>query len=150
MLEVAAPFRINSASPLFSPVLLAGETGTASTGTASTDAASDGILEMREVMNLALRADLAVLSDGAAVSMRDAAGAIPTIQFGWRAAGVPAIVMPRWVADESAGPEWLAALVAGVKSGAPPASAASAASAAIRSTEGMSAPYFWAGWMVVR
>jgi tetratricopeptide (TPR) repeat protein len=145
MLQVAAPFRISSASPLFSPVLLAGEAGAA-----STDVASDGVLQTREVMNLALRAELTVFSDGAAVSMRDAAGAIPTIQFGWRVAGVPAIVMPRWVADETAGPEWLATLLAGIRSGAAPASAVRAASAAIRNTDGMSAPFFWAGWMLVQ
>ena len=49
VIHLAAPFRVNGASPLFSPVLLA------------PDPANDGALEAREIMNLDLHAGVAVL-----------------------------------------------------------------------------------------
>ena len=84
VVHLAAPFRVNGASPLFSPMLLA------------RDPATDGTLEAREVMNLDLRADVAVLSDGGAMSMRDAADEVGMIAWAWRAAGVRNLVLPRW------------------------------------------------------
>ncbi len=74
VLHVAAPFRVNGASPLFSPILLA------------PDAANDGTLESREIMNLDLAARLAIFSDGAAMTMREAADEVPAVAWAWRAA----------------------------------------------------------------
>jgi CHAT domain-containing protein len=145
VLHLAAPFRMNSASPLFSPLLFAGDASTSP----DRDSASDGVLEAREVMNLELHAGVTVLSDGAALSMRDGAAATPTVQWAWRVAGVPSIVLRRWTGDDAAGAEIIAAFHREIKGGATPEAALQAARAAVRTREGMSAPYFWADWMVV-
>ena len=95
---------MNSASPLFSPLLLAVEPAPPANASAPVEPTTenDGVLETREIMNLDLRAAVAVLSDGAATSMRDSAPAADTIRWAWRAAGVPSIVMSRWAGDDAA------------------------------------------------
>src|SRR5688500_11221016 len=95
VVHIAAPARINAASPLFSPVLLSAAASgsdmpaaaqnappptaaTAAAPAASAPArnpADDGVLELREVMNLESRVRVVVLSDGGATSMRDGAAA---------------------------------------------------------------------------
>jgi tetratricopeptide (TPR) repeat protein len=137
LIHLAAPFRVNGASPLFSPVLLAG------------DPTNDGALEAREVMNLELHAGVAVLSDGAAMSMRDAADEVGAVAWAWRAAGVPAFVLPRWPADDSASTDFLVALHTQLRAGDEPDVALQAARAKIRRGRETSAPFYWAGWMLV-
>lgn len=141
ILHLAAPFRINGASPLFSRVFLAAGTGA--------DAADDGVLEAREIFNLDAGPRLAVLSDGTAVSMRDAAAAWPTLHWSWRAAGVPAELMARWPAEGACGEDLLVEFYARVKAGESPARALRAAQATLRSREGTRAPYCWAGWILI-
>ncbi len=143
LLHIAAPFRTNSASPLFSPVLLT------TPATDRPDTAADGVLEAREIMNLRLLARGAVLTDGMTMSMRNAAAATPTLQWAWLAAGVPAVVLPRWMTDEAAGEALVAELHARLKAGDAPADALRAARMKIRNNEATAAPFYWAGWMVV-
>jgi CHAT domain-containing protein len=137
VIHLGAPFRVNGASPLFSPLLLAA------------DPANDGALEAREIMNLDLHAAVAVLSDGAAMTMRDAADEVGAVGWAWRAAGVPAIVLPRWPADDRVSAELLSALHARLRAGETPEVALHAASASIRSRRETSAPFYWASWMLV-
>jgi hypothetical protein len=102
VVHLAAPFRINAASPLFSSVLLtapdapppaasgaANDAPVPAPRPAEVDPANDGALELREVMNASSAARLALLTDGAAISMRDSAAAADVVQWGWLAAGVP-------------------------------------------------------------
>src|SRR5262249_47446215 len=70
IIHLAVPFRVNGASPLFSPVLLAEDPAEDSELQLTRD---DGALEAREIVNLDLRARVALLSDPAALSMRDSA-----------------------------------------------------------------------------
>ena len=115
ILHVAAPFRINAASPLFSSVLLSSADAPpaapppAATDTspaqaaesrppARADSANDGALELREVMNLTAAARVAMLTDGTATAMRDSAAAADVVEWGWLAAGVPSILIARWAA----------------------------------------------------
>ena len=86
---------MNSASPLFSAILL-GSDG------AATAPERDGMLEARELFDLDLHARFAVFTDGAALSMRAAAPTVDVVGWSWRAAGVPSIVVPRWAADPAA------------------------------------------------
>ena len=65
---------------------------------AAVDPANDGALELREVMNVSSAARLALLTDGAATSMRDSAAAADVVEWGWLAAGVPTLVIARWAA----------------------------------------------------
>jgi tetratricopeptide (TPR) repeat protein/CHAT domain-containing protein len=137
VVHLAAPFRINGASPLFSPVLLAPE------------AAYDGALEAREIMNLDLHARATLLTDGAAMTMRDAADEAPALAWAWRAAGVPVTIMPRWAGDESASDELVAEWHRRLRGGETAATALQGARTKIRSTEQTSAPFYWAGWLIM-
>ncbi len=143
VLHLALPFRANSASPLFSPMLLT------TPAVAKPESAADGVLEAREIMNLTLRARIAVLTDGMALSMRNAAGAAPALHWTWLAAGVPAIVLPRWVSDDAAGRVLVAEFHARLRAGAAPAVALRAARLKVRSHEATAAPFYWAGWMLL-
>lgn len=140
VLHLAAPFRINGASPLFSSVLLSGDPSK------QVDE-DDGALETREVMNLSLRARAAVLSDGAATSMRDGASAAGVVQWAWLAAGVPSIVIARWTADPAASEALLAEFHRRVLGGADTAEALYAARRAVRAHPEWAAPFYWAGWI---
>jgi tetratricopeptide (TPR) repeat protein len=144
ILHVAAPFRINGASPLFSPMLLA-----RGPGVADRSAENDGVLEMREIMNLDLHARAAILSDRGTVSMRGAASSTGIVRWAWRAAGVPALILPRWGIDPDESTAMLKELYARLKDGEAPQAALQGARAAVRSGEHTRAPYYWAGWMVV-
>jgi CHAT domain-containing protein len=144
ILHIAAPFRINGGSPLFSPILLA-------TDRAVSDPAADndGVLEMREVMNLDLRARTAILSDGGAASRRGAAPSAGIVRWAWRTAGVPTLVLSRWEIDPAESTAMLKELYTGLKDGEPAEDALQRARAAVREGPGTRAPYYWAGWMVV-
>ncbi len=144
LLHIAAPFRVNGASPLFSPVLL---TPDAAAADASADV--DGVLEAREIMNLDLHARAVVFADSASTSMRNAAPGIDLVRWAWRAAGVPTIVLPRWATDDAQDHAMLKELYGRLRVGDAPDVALQAARTAIRSAEAMRAPFFWAGWMVV-
>lgn len=145
IIHVAAPFRMNAASPLFSSILLTPE---------STDGAAppdkDGVLEAREVMNLTLLPSITVFTDGASAAMRGAASAVDVVSWAWRAAGVPVLVLPRWASDEHTVNTILEALYTRlVNGGESSESALRAATSAIRSADETRAPYYWAGWQVV-
>ena len=142
LLHVAAPFRVNSASPLFSPILLGGDANAAT-------ADRDGLLEAREVFDLNLHAGAVVFTDGAALSMRAAALALGVVRWAWRAAGVPAIVAPRWSADPAATKTLLNEFYKQIGEGQSVDDALRRAQTAVRARQETSAPYFWAGWMVV-
>ena len=144
-LHLAAPFRMNGASPLFSPLLLAADPAAG----AERASENDGVLEAREVMNLDLHARVVVMSDGAAASMRDGAAAAETVGWAWRAAGVPALVMPRWTGDATASTELLGEFHQRVHAGDAPDHALQAARAVVRARDETRAPYFWASWMVI-
>jgi tetratricopeptide (TPR) repeat protein/CHAT domain-containing protein len=141
VLHFAVPFRINAASPLFSAALL---TSDGRPGRPE----DDGVLEAREIVNLDLRARAAVLSDGGASSMRDALAATPTLAWAWLAAGVPALVLSRWPAED-AETIVLAGLHRRLSVGASAVEALSGAGADVRNTDRRAAPFYWAGWMVV-
>jgi len=159
-IHIAAPFRINAASPLFSSIVLtepapaaappqepaAPAVPPAGATTASTD---DGALELREVMNLSVPARVGVLSDGAATSMRDSAPATSVVEWGWLAAGVPSLVLPRWSVPPPARDRLMTEFHRRLQAGEAPASALSEAQRLLRSTPETAAPIHWAGWMLV-
>jgi hypothetical protein len=137
VIHIGAPFRVNGASPLFSSALLAAAPAT------------DGTLESREVMNLDLRASAAVFSDGAAISMREAADEVGAVAWSWRAAGVPVIVLPRWTVDDQVSTPLLKTLHARLRAGDSPIVALRTARQAVRKDDATAAPFFWAGWVAV-
>ena len=148
VIHIGAPFRINGAGALFSPILLAGNPG----GEAPADTADpvdNASLDTREVMNLQLQARVAVLSDGSAMAMRDAADDAAVVQWAWRAAGVAALAMARWAGDTNASNDLLADFHARLRKGEAPAAALREAQRAIRKTQGRAAPFYWAGWLLL-
>ena len=138
--HIAAPFRINGTSPLFSPALLSG-------GGSTSGAERDGQIELRDVLNMNVAARAAILSDGSAMSMRDAAAKSGIVEWAWLGAGVPALLLARWGADP-AGSTLLAEFHRGLLTGSDAAAALQSARAAVRKRAEWSAPYFWAGWMI--
>jgi CHAT domain-containing protein len=168
IVHLAAPFRINSASPLFSSVLLSSSDAAAPTSAATADvpatpaapasepppaarpdAASDGALELREVMNLTAAARLAMLTDGAAMAMRDSAAAVDVVEWGWLAAGVPSILIARWAAPPESRDRLLGELHKRLRAGEPLGTAWAAAQQSLRSAPATAAPVHWAGWMLI-
>jgi tetratricopeptide (TPR) repeat protein len=150
VIHIAAPFRVNGASVLFSPILLAGAPAQTTDATAaSANSVGDAILELREVFNLDLHARLAVLSDGAALSMRDAASELGIVHWGWCAAGVPWLVLPRWPSDDAARETLVRELQRQLRAGKRPDDALLAARQAVRQTPAWRAPFYWSGWIAV-
>jgi tetratricopeptide (TPR) repeat protein len=154
LLHLAAPFRVNAASPLFSPLLWAQPAAATPAGEEARPAldnpSDDGVLEPREVMNLDLQADVVVLSDGTATAMRDAAGAVGAIAWAWRAAGVPALILRRWGDDDLVGDGLIAEVHARVGAGQSPAAALRQARATVLARDPAVSPLAWAAWFVVR
>ena len=142
VLHLAAPARLNAASPLFSPMLLARPEAIA-----EAPVTNNGILEAREIPNMPLAARLAVLSDPAALSMREAAGALPAVQWVWRAGGVEGLIIRRWASDETATAEMLGHFYERLRSGTSPSEAMAAARTALRKAG--APPQVWAGWMIL-
>jgi len=142
VLHIAAPFRVNSASPLFSPILLGGDAD-------ATAPERDGTLEARELFDLDLHARVAVFTDGAALSMRASVTTVDIVGWAWRAAGVPSIIVPRWTTDPAATTVLLEAFYKELKAGITVDEALQRARAAVRAREDMQAPIFWAGWMLM-
>ncbi len=134
-IHIAAPFRINGASPLFSPLLVV------------SDSTNDGTLEPREIMNLALEAQTAILSDGGGMAMRDAADEVAVVGWAWRAAGVPTLVLPRWPTQPAVSSEFLSALHERLRAGDAPGVALQAVRARLR--ENGAPPSAWAAWLVI-
>jgi len=99
-------------------------------------------------MNLELGATVAVLSDGSALTMRDAARGLNAIEWAWRSAGVESVLLSRWVTDATAAEILLDAFHDAVTAGDSPADALRAARAKLRESDATRAPYYWAGWLL--
>ena len=143
VLHLEGPVRVNAASPLFSPVLLAAPPVTSE----AVPLARNGVLEAREVPAAGFTARLTVFADPAALSMRDAAAAVTALHWVWRAGGTEALLLRRWDGDEAAAHQLLAAFYEGVKAGASAADALHAAQQTLRKAGAPAAS--WAGWIVV-
>lgn len=148
-LHLAAPFRVNSASPLFSPVLLSEVVPEAAAEGVPARTGTDSELEAREVFNLELAAPVVMLSDPSALSMRNAAAGIMPVYWAWRSAGVTTFIVRRWGGNEGASNRIVAMFYERLRAGDAPAAALDAARAALRRTEGGRAPAAWAGWLVI-
>jgi CHAT domain-containing protein len=145
IVHIAAPFRMNGASPLFSSILLTSES---EAGEPVSE--KDGVLEARDVMNFEPRPHLTVFTDGSSASMRGAAAAADIVSWAWRAAGSPSIVLPRWETDNQARAVFLKSMYTNtVMSGSSVEGAARMATADLRAEEATRAPYYWAAWQVI-
>ena len=139
VIHIASPFRINGASPLFSPILATPDT--------SREFAESDSLELREVMNFTFQPRVVLLTDGAATSMLDGAAASDVVHWGWLAAGAPSLVIARWSADSEASEALLVKFHRQLLEGAEQGTALKSARAAVRKRAEWAAPFFWAGWI---
>ncbi|HEX5084038.1 MAG TPA: tetratricopeptide repeat protein [Blastocatellia bacterium] len=92
LLQLDVPLVLNETAPLFSFAALS----------SSAEGKEDGALEVREIFDLDLKADVAVVSAGElawpnAGAMRSMTG----LSWAWFVAGCPATVVSRWRSDES-------------------------------------------------
>jgi tetratricopeptide (TPR) repeat protein len=145
IIHIAAPFRMNGASPLFSSILL-----TSGSEASEPMADEDGAVEAREVMNLEPRPHLTVFTDGSSASMRGAASAADIVSWAWRAAGTTSIILPRWDIDNHATATFLKSMYTNtVMLGSSVEGGVQQATADIRSADATRAPYYWAAWQVI-
>jgi hypothetical protein len=142
-LHLAAPFRVNTASPLFSPILL--------TPLMDQDRPVPGQseFELRELFNVERLPPTVMLSDPAALSKRDAAAAVGPVAWAWRAAGATTLILRRWGGDEASAGEIVATFHQGLHAGKSPVEALNDARTAVRRTDAGSSPAAWAGWLVL-
>jgi len=145
VLHVAAPFRINAAGPLFSPVLLS----TSPAVSADVLSVDNGMFEVREVPTAGLTARTAVFSDPSTLAMRDAVASVLVVQWIWRAGGVDTLVLRRRGADDASANELLAAFYRLLREGKTSAEAMRLASAELRNSPARSPPAKWAVWLVL-
>ncbi len=152
-LHIAAPFRVNSASPLFSRILLSAPLSEKTVdGKVAADVNTtrrDTQLDAREVFNLPSTARVVLLSDPSALSMRDASRGIKPIQWAWRATGASTLIVKRWGGDADFSNQVVTGFYEQLAGGNPPERALEAARTAVRKTEAGRAPAAWAGWIVI-
>ncbi len=141
-IHIGAPFRVNAASPLFSSVLLS-----RAARDGEPQPSQNGVLEAREVPTAGLAARSVVFSDPAALSMRDAAAAMPAFHWALRAGGIDTLIVRRWPGNDAAASDLLAAFYERLRSNVPPVEALSQARADAR--KGGAAPQVWAGWLLL-
>lgn len=152
-LHIAAPFRVNSASPLFSRILLSEAAiekpldGKAAPEPAA--ASHDAQLLARDLFNISSSARVVLLSDPAALSMRDAARGITPLHWAWRATGAATVIIKRWGGAENFANQVVAGFYEQLAGGKPPEQALAAAREAVRRTEAGRAPAAWAGWIIL-
>ncbi len=130
-----------NSSPLYSALVLAH---------AREGSREDGLLEAREIMDLELRADLAVLSacDTARGQIRDGEGVIG-LAWAFFVAGCPTVVVSQWeVASESTSALMLA-FHGNLRRGVGKSDALRHAALGVKRRAATSHPFHWAGFVVV-
>jgi hypothetical protein len=138
-LHIAAPFRVNSGGPLFSPILL------------------DRPFEARELFKMDPIASVAMFSDPAALSKRDGAEAAAIVNWAWRSAGTTSVIFRRWGVEPPSASlrpesdprtEVIGKFYEELRAGKSAPDALHAARASVRATEEGRAPAAWAGWLI--
>lgn len=148
--HIGAPFRVNSASPLFSPLLLAARPPSTSIEDTDGRAGEDAGLMAREVFMAGPLAPVVIFSDPGALARRDAAASLAPISWAWRSAGASTMILRRWGGDEGPALEVVERFHDGLRDGRTPEEALHAALAALRRTQAGRAPGAWVGWMLVK
>jgi CHAT domain-containing protein len=149
VLHFATHAVLSDASPLYSYIVLA--PGAAGKASAKGDPASDGLLEARELLDMGLSADLAVLS-ACETGLGKVGQGEGVIGLSWAlfVAGCPSAVVSQWQVDSAA----TEALMVGfhkelVTGGAGKAEALRRAALSVRARPGFAHPFYWAGFVLV-
>lgn len=140
-IQLATHGVLNNASPMYSHVVLSHSEGAAE---------EDGLLEAWEIMNLDLKADLAVLSACETARGRIGAGeGVIGLSWAMFVAGVPTTVVSQWKVESSSTTELMLAFHRGLKSGAGKSEAMRRAALKIMADRRYEHPFYWAGFIVV-
>jgi CHAT domain-containing protein/ketosteroid isomerase-like protein len=140
VLQLATHGVINNASPMYSHVVLA----------QGGESKEDGLLEAWEIMQMDLKADLAVLSACETARGRIGAGE-GVIGLSWAlfVAGCPTTVVSQWKVESSSTTELMLAFHHNLKLGLNKSEAMRQAAIKLMADKRYSHPFYWAGFIVV-
>ncbi|MCM3900151.1 MAG: CHAT domain-containing protein [Pyrinomonadaceae bacterium] len=140
-IQLATHGVLNNASPMYSHVVLSNSEG---------PVGEDGLLEAWEIMNLDLKADLAVLSACETARGRIGAGeGVIGLSWAMFVAGVPTTVVSQWKVESSSTTELMLEFHRGLRSGASKSEAMRRAAMKIMANRKYDHPFYWAGFIVV-
>jgi CHAT domain-containing protein len=140
VIHIAAHALVDDRAPLYSAIVLAqGHGGT-----------EDGLLEAREVVDLPLSADLAVLSacDTARGKVRAGEGVVG-LSWAFFAAGCPTTVVSQWRAESAATSLLMIELHRRLRAGDSTAEAIRHAQLAVRANPKYRHPFYWAPFIAI-
>lgn len=140
VIHVAAHAIVDNAAPMYSAIVLA----------SANDEREDGLLEAREVVDLDLDANLAVLS--ACDTARGKVGAgegVIGIAWAFFAAGCPTTVVSQWKAESRATSRLMVELHRRLTAGDTTAEALRVAQRKLRASREWSHPFYWAPFVAV-
>lgn len=140
ILQLATHGVINNASPMYSHVVLA----------RTEDSKEDGLLEAWEIMQMDLKADLAILSACDTARGRIGAGE-GVIGLSWAlfVAGCPTTVVSQWKVESSSTTELMLEFHRRLRTGAGKSEALRQAALKLLTDKRYSHPFYWAGFIVV-
>jgi CHAT domain-containing protein/Tfp pilus assembly protein PilF len=140
IIHIAAHGLINDQNPIRSAVVLAQDP----------DSPEDGFLQMREIYNLRMRADLVVLSacqSGRGQLVRGEG--LEGLSRAFFYAGASAVMMSLWEVDDRAGAQLMEQFYGSLRKGAPIAEALRKAKLEMILGKEAGHPYYWGGMVVV-
>ncbi len=132
IIHLGATARFNEASPMYSHVILARD---------EQAGAEDGLLELREVIRLALAADLVIFSR--AESAGENGDSMAALNWSLFVAGCPVAILSQWKSDTPPAVEFISEFHRNLIG--PPAEALRAAALKMLETGEYRHPHFWAG-----
>lgn len=134
---------LDNRQPLYSHVLLTKTEG---------DLANDGLLEAREIMNMNLRADLAVLSACETANGKIAAGeGVIGMSWAFFVAGTRSMLVSQWKVNSTSTSKLMTNFYDGLKANHSPTKAQALRLSALRlmKDQGFHHPFYWAGFVLV-
>jgi CHAT domain-containing protein len=139
ILQLATHGILNNTSPMYSHIVLS-----------QGDAKEDGLLEAWEIMQMDLKADLAVLSACETARGRFGAGE-GVIGLSWAlfVAGCPTTVVSQWKVESSSTTELMLEFHRNLKAGASKSEAMRRAALKLMADNKYSHPFYWAAFIVV-
>jgi CHAT domain-containing protein/uncharacterized protein HemY len=140
ILHLAGHGIVNNSSPMYSQIILS----------RADDSEDDGILEAWEIMNLDLKADLAVLSacDSARGRVRSGEGIIG-LSWAFFVAGCPATVVSQWSVDADSTTDLMVEFHRNLVTGKNKAEALRQAELKLLKSRNYSHPFYWAPFVVM-
>jgi CHAT domain-containing protein/Tfp pilus assembly protein PilF len=140
VLHLATHGILNNASPLYSYLLLAGDKAKG----------EDGLLEARELLQMNLKAELAVLSACETARGRVSSGeGVIGLSWALLVSGVPTTVLSQWKVESESTSRLMVAFHQNRKKGLSDAEALRAAALALRKDPAFQHPFYWAPFIVI-